>query len=131
MAKQLGEVLSSNRWLSTQTTAWALMAVAQIVEPSEDDSSLDVEYIIANKSDKLISTSPIEKIEVDVKNLEGQTKVHINNNNSHTIYLTMESMGIPARGSESEAMNNLKVQTDYLDGNGKKIDISQLSLLLK
>ncbi|MBQ2394705.1 MAG: hypothetical protein II307_02965, partial [Alistipes sp.] len=103
MAKQLGEVLSSNRRLSTQTTAWALMAVAQIVEPSEDDSSLDVEYIIANKSDKLISTSPIEKIEVDVKNLEGQTKVHINNNNSHTIYLTMESMGIPARGSESEA----------------------------
>ena len=128
MAKQLAEALSSDRWLSTQSAAWALMAVAQIVEPSDDDSSLDVDYVVANRSDKLISTSPIEKVDIDAKALEGDVKVQICNNNSHTIYLTMESVGVPIRGEEQEVMNNLSVRVDYLDENGVKLDVSQLKL---
>ncbi|MBO5873687.1 MAG: hypothetical protein J6Q35_01485, partial [Rikenellaceae bacterium] len=128
MARQLAESLCSDRWLSTQSAAWALMAVAQIVEPSEDDSSLDVDYVVANRANKLISTSPIEKVDIDAKALEGDVKVQICNNNSHTIYLTMESVGVPIRGEEQEVMNNLSVRVDYLDENGVKLDVSQLKL---
>ena len=87
-----------------------------------------MDYVVANRSNKLISTSPIEKVDIDAKALEGDVKVQICNNNSHTIYLTMESVGVPIRGEEQEVMNNLSVRVDYLDENGVKLDVSQLKL---
>jgi uncharacterized protein YfaS (alpha-2-macroglobulin family) len=126
--RKLADVLASDKWMSTQTAAWALMAVADVIERSDDDSSIKLTYNIEKNNGIINSLRQSYSKQIDVTEFENEVAVTIKNLNSHRLYLTMESVGVPSKAMEVESSRNIAVRREFFDDKGAKIDISQIEI---
>ncbi|MCP4520290.1 MAG: hypothetical protein GY827_01110 [Cytophagales bacterium] len=119
VAEQISQKLSeSSRWMSTQTTAYALVAMAKYVGAGKDSKSFSFEYTIDGKTESVTSTSPIAQIEIPNT---GNITVK-KNQGSNVLYTRIIQEGIPLKGDATDASNNLKLDLVYRDVNGNKIN---------
>lgn len=125
--EQLAEQMSSDRWFSTQTTAYTLLAAAKFVGKSS--SSTGVEYDYKLNSGKFVdvkSLLPVSQINMKLKDtLPG--KVVIKNNGDKTLFVKVLLSGIPLDSKIQKANNNLNMTVKYTDMNGNSINPSRLT----
>ena len=124
---KLSESLSSRKWLSTQSTAWALMAVSQYVEQTGENQQMNFQYSAGSNKGSEKSIKAVWETSLDVKDKSGNIAVELTNNGDNTIYLKLSSSGVAAKGAETAASNNLKIGVSYTDLGGKAIDVRKIS----
>jgi uncharacterized protein YfaS (alpha-2-macroglobulin family) len=126
LAKEISEELSEDKWLSTQTTAYALMAMARYtgVAGGAGKMAFSVSW---NHSDPLALTSDAPMLQkpliIDDK---PSGWIEIENKGDMTLYARMILEGIPAIGSEKAAGNGMKIEVDYLTLEGEPIKLDKL-----
>lgn len=115
--------LSSNRWYSTQTTAYSLLAIAKFVGKSGGvGNELKFRYALNDGDPKeRTSDAPISQVELKIRGTEGG-KVLVTNTSNSTLFIKMVLDGIPAVGDQTNGENDLKMTINYTDLNFKKID---------
>jgi len=124
--KQLSQRLSKDEWMSTQTTAFCLLAISKYVG-NQSGSGIDFTYTINNgspvtkKSNKSLAT-----IDMNLKNSTQKGKLKIRNNGSGILYARVILSGVPAAGEEKAGDNNLKIEVLYKSLEGEKINPSKL-----
>ena len=123
LAVSLGKNLSSQRWYSTQETAYALLSLAKMVG-KEGGKSVHLRYTcngkeIEVKTEKAIVQRPLTifaaNSEIEVKNLQ-----------NNTLYVTLTQSGKLAVGQELAEQQNLKLSIAYLDAIGNTLNVSEL-----
>lgn len=124
IATELANELSSNKWMSTQTTSYALQSMAKYAN-YVGGKGVDVSYTLNSKSantktDKTLASSGNINI---LKN----NKLILSNNKDNTIFVQLATSGILPVGEEKVIENKLKAIVDYKNREGKIIDISKLS----
>jgi alpha-2-macroglobulin len=126
LTKKISEVLSSTLWMSTQSTAYCLMAVAKF---SKDITSSEVNFSYHTANGKVInitSQKPLVQISLPAGNAKNGT-VSISNRGKGSLFTRVIMEGIPAAGEENEFNNNLHLEVAYYTPEGEALNISSLS----
>ncbi len=124
VAVEIAKELSSKNWMSTQTTSYALMAMAKYAA-YVGGKGVNVKYTLNGKSnsattDKTLATSG--KISI-LKN----NKLILKNNKDNTIFVQLVTNGILPVGDEKVIQSNFKAIVDYKTRDGKVLNVNQLT----
>jgi len=123
LAISLAKNLSSQRWYSTQETAYALLSMAKMVMKN-GGKSIALNYTqngqkINVKSDRAIAQRNIT-INNDVEHIT------IQNNQDNIIYTTLTQSGKLPVGKELAQQQKLNLKVQYLDPLSKSINVSSI-----
>jgi len=120
--------LSQDNWYSTQTTAYALIAIAKYCGKNPGGAKIMATGTVDGKNIDLNSNSYIKQIPILFT--KGSSNVVISNKGSNMLYVRLIKQGQPLTGDSIKINNNpavLNMQVSYVSQNGTAIDINKLS----
>jgi alpha-2-macroglobulin len=127
LLRDIAENLSEDRWLSTQTTAYALLSVIKFSGVGQTSKGLEANYTLnSGKSEELGTAKPLKLIEIPVEGAKAG-KVKVSNNGEGILFARIIKTGQPLAGEEAAASSGLQVTVSYTDREGGRIDPRNLS----
>jgi uncharacterized protein YfaS (alpha-2-macroglobulin family) len=121
IAKEISETLSSSRWLSTQTTAYALIAMVHYVKMTGDsDQSGDIQCTFSWNHDEVKEHSSASAL-VQETLMAGESAtgvIEMKNTGESVLYARIIMTGTPLPGNEKAAANGMKATVRYLTLDG-------------
>lgn len=126
LVKDLSKVLSSSSWLSTQTTAFSLKAIAEFVGEKPKKGGIKYAYSFNGKSGTPMSNQVIQQTDLKVSNAEGKT-LNFTNKSKAMLFVRVVRTGIPLAGNEESKESNLSMTVIYKDMNGNLISVDELT----
>ncbi|MDR1625633.1 MAG: Ig-like domain-containing protein [Spirochaetia bacterium] len=120
LLEEIAQKLSSENWLSTQETSYALIAVLPFMQSSSDASPITVSYTVDGVSDTLSFTTPLARVPLKVSG--SQAKIALRNNTGIFAYARIGATGLPAEGSEPALAQGLGLEVVYRDAEGYTLD---------
>jgi uncharacterized protein YfaS (alpha-2-macroglobulin family) len=122
LADKISGLLSSDKYLSTQSTSFALMAMAGYTKGSHTSYDLSYTLKIDGKSQKGSSSKALAQKEISDLPMTGIPVEVTNTNKEAKLYLVINSKGSPKPGEEEAEEKNLAVKVRYLDSMENEID---------
>ena len=123
LAISLAKKLSSKSWLSTQETAFALLAMAKMVTKN-GGKALNLTLTHQGKPETIATAKAIAQSELGIR--MGQNTFSLKNNNNNVVFVRLMQEGKLPLGSELAQERNLKVKTIFYDNDGKNIPVANL-----
>ena len=124
LARTISDELSSSQWLSTQETAFALMAMSQLVTTHGSQRSMEFSFkIIDGNSGKANTDANIWQYQWAHREQSPGT-VEIKNSGDQLLFVQLVSRGTPFRDQGSSSSANLLMEVKYLDMQGREINPS-------
>lgn len=123
IVKDLSIQLSSDEWMSTQTTAYALMSLSRYYKSVGTSKDLNFTYKTGPLSGSYNAKTLISQVDMALKGKPLDDVLEVKNNGKGTLFGRIILEGIPAPGEEKASENNL-----YLDINYKQTDGSPASV---
>jgi alpha-2-macroglobulin len=123
MATKLAKNMSSDQWMSTQTTAMGLYAMAKFAK-GNGSKGVAVQYVNGGKTQIINTNKTIAQRSLMVNN--GTNSVTIKNNKNNTVFVRVLNSGILPVGKEQVMQNNLKSTVIFKDRKGKPISITKI-----
>jgi len=120
--------LAQDNWYSTQTTAYALIAIAKYCGKNPSGSKIIATGTVDGKNVDINSASAVRQIPILFAN--GSSNVTIINKGSNTLYVRLIVQGQPLTGDSIKINNNpavLNMTVSYVSQNGSAVDISNLA----
>lgn len=125
LAKEIAESLSSERWMSTQTTAYSLLAMSQYALKNGGSNGISASYIL-NKASGEASTSK-SLLAKDLIAIQKENSLKITNKNNGVLYVRVLNKGILPVGEEKVFQKNLETTITYKTKDGARITPDNLS----
>lgn len=119
---RIAQELKSNRWMSTQTTAYSLMAIANFVQGVGDDKTMRYNLSIHGENQSITTEKYISKSNLIMK--EG--KVEIKNAGDKTLFIQLNLSGVPLVGENVDKSNRLSMNVRYLNMANEPISVDEL-----
>lgn len=123
LAASIAGDLSSDRWLSTQETGFALLAMGKMVKKS-GGKAIGVSYTQNGKQHAVQTASSVAQRDLSFR--MGENSVSITNHRENTVYVTLSQKGKLPLGEELVESSKLRVSTRFTDETGKPLDVSAL-----
>ncbi|PTN10384.1 alpha-2-macroglobulin [Mangrovibacterium marinum] len=127
LLKEISAELSSDAWMSTQTTAYSLLAISEFAGAGKlTDNPLNAKVAFNNAAVQAVSaTTPVWQSNVELK--ENKTaQVMVGNTTSKLMYVRVLSEGIPVTGDSTSSQRNLFLDVHYTNMQGQKVDPKKL-----
>lgn len=122
-AIKLAKEMSSNEWMSTQTSAYSLYAMSKFAK-ANGEKGIDVSYSKEGKAQGIKTTKTFADRVLAVSD---KNSVTIRNNNKSTLYVKVIYSGILSVGQELAEERGLNTSIVFKDRAGKIISPSTLS----
>ena len=113
-----------NHYMSTQSSAWALRAVADYMKNNAVDG-INVSVKAPHSSATLKTAKAIAQGSLDPGN-DTALKLEITNSSKAPVYLVVSSTGIPEKGEELARADGLRLSVTYTLPDGTAIDPSDI-----
>ena len=123
LAEYIAKDLSSNQWMSTQTTAYSLLAMAKMVN-ANGGKALKLSYAINGKNETIETSSAIAQRDLIIK--DGSNSLSFTNQKDNVVCVRVLNSGKLPLGQELIEQRGLSVSVEYKDLKGNKIDVSKL-----
>lgn len=125
---QISAALSNeNRWLSTQTTAYALIAALAFMEDRTQGGDISATYAFNNQTaTRLQSALSVVQREIPLT-ADGRQTIEVANQGEGELYARIVLRGTPDIGQESAKENGLRLQVTYKGTDGEIIDPAALT----
>ncbi|HUH45705.1 MAG TPA: alpha-2-macroglobulin family protein, partial [Arenibacter sp.] len=124
LAKMLAQRLGTDQWMSTQSTAYSLLALAKFAD-MVGGKGIKVAMKVNNTSLQVDTEKTLANENLDV--LKGDNPITINNEGDNTLYVSIVNSGILPVGEEKVMARNLMASVAYKGRDGSKMDPSTLS----
>ena len=124
MATKLAKNLSSDQWMSTQTTAYGLYAMSKFAKYN-GSKGVSVQYSNGGKPIVINTNKTVAQRNLVVKN--GGNAITIKNNKNNTLFVRVLNSGILPVGSEKVMQNNLSASVIFKDRKGKVISVTEIA----
>ncbi|MCL2219034.1 MAG: MG2 domain-containing protein [Chitinispirillia bacterium] len=122
IAGRISDYLNGNNY-STQTTAWALLAMARFADKSgKGNLSFTTTYL--GKTNKVETQSPVHM--EDLTDLKKSGKVRVTNNGGGNVYAGRTMISTPLEDRSPAVRNNLAIQVEFEDLDGRTLNVSKL-----
>lgn len=122
--KKVAASLSKKEWFSTQTTAYALLAIGKFIGTDDVNKKFTFTYNIGGKSANAGSNNPIVQNEF---NPEKANNLSVKNTSSGMLFARVILNGQPATGDQTNSANNLTLTITYKSLDGKAIDVANIT----
>lgn len=124
IAELMAKRLSSKRWMSTQSTAYSLLAMAKMVREN-GGKELQLRFASNDKKAEEINTkNAISNRTLSI--VDGTNKLTVNNLKGNTVYMRILTTGKLPLGEEIAEQRGLDVKVHFKDTQGNTLDIKQL-----
>lgn len=125
LLKEISKELSnSSYWMSTQTVAWCLKAVGAFAG-NEKRGEIRFSYSYNGKDVSANTELPVAQVNLPMSGV-ATGNLKFSNESKGILFVRVITEGVPARGAEENAENNLSLNIDYADTDGNAIDPSKL-----
>ncbi len=124
IAEYIAKRLSSNRWMSTQTTAYSLLAMAKMID-NNGGKSIKLKYAINGELLIINTDKAVAQRSLNIQ--KGQNKFEITNDLTNSVYVNIVNSGKLPLGQEIAEKRNLGIAVIYKDSQGKQLNVSKLS----
>jgi uncharacterized protein YfaS (alpha-2-macroglobulin family) len=114
---ELSRTLSTDNWLSTQETAYALIAITSLFQM--DTTTVTMTYSLGSRSENIIFSAPLARVDMGMSE---NAPFRIMNRSSAPVYARVIAKGIPAEGSEPALAAGLEVNVSYRNSAGVVIN---------
>ncbi|HYW96416.1 MAG TPA: MG2 domain-containing protein [Bacteroidales bacterium] len=127
LIQYISDQLSSGSWYSTQTTAYALMAVSEFL--GKDKMSREVNYDFHFDHEKTQHAAAVNPVSEIHKTFDGTAdeSVQVTNTGKGTLFVRLMLSGTPLAGKEEAKSSNLSLSIDYRSMDGTPLNIDRLS----
>lgn len=126
LAVLISRELASDEWMSTQTTAWCMLAMGEYVARSGKVSALDFDWSASGRRGQVSSDSKRMMWTAEWEN-PASGKLSVTNKTKGTLYIRAVSSGISSGRGVAAASDGISVTVRYLDGNGRPVDAASLA----
>ncbi|MGB2272862.1 MAG: alpha-2-macroglobulin family protein [Flavicella sp.] len=125
VAASIAKKLSSEQWMSTQTTAYCLLSMGKMAQKN-GGKSMDVSYEINGKKQDLKTSKSSVIRNLNIAQYR-ENSFSLENNLDNTLYVRLVHTGLLPVGEELIVQRNLNVFTNYMDSKGETLDVSNLT----
>ena len=125
LVEELSKQLSSDDWLSTQSTAFALVALSDYLAKYRVDGAMDFTYACGGK-DGQVKTDKNIWSETLLDKAGTSASVELKNTGKSTLFARIITEGIPEQGEEKAYANGVSLAVSYVDLNGSPVNVAQL-----
>ncbi len=127
LAKSVAKALSSQTWMSTQETAYSLLAMCEYTGVKENNGEMNFSYALnAGESVSKSSKKSLYQVKYSDKDFAQSAKVAMKNTGKSTLFAKVIVEGVPLVGDKSAAAKDLKMEVHYKDMKGKEIQPDKL-----
>ena len=123
LSETIARDLSSQGWMSTQTAAYSLLAMAKMVN-ANGGKAMKLSYTINGKTETIDTKSAIAQRALIVN--DGSNSVTIKNDRANNVYVRVLNSGKLPLGEELVEQRGFTTNVIYKDLKGNRIDISKL-----
>ena len=125
--EDITKALSEDAWLSTQETAYALIAISPYIQNNATSGNVTLDFSAAGRNSNITFGNPIA--EHSFGSVTGSnTNFTATNRSSMPIYVRYTVRGLSAEGSEPAVSEGLSISVDYRDSNNRNISSENLKL---
>lgn len=124
LVDEISRSLVSQQWHSTQSTAYALLAMAHYVGLGEF-SNYTFEHAINGKASKTTVTAPMYSAQLAGFPDRGAS-VSLSNTSNRRLFASLATRGVPKSGSDVAGASGLSLTVEYRDDAGAALDVSRL-----
>ena len=117
--------LGSEQWLSTQSTAFALMAVSRYTAVNGQSTGLDLTVTIDGTSTAVRSDRSAWRMMIEAP--DRPHRVQVINKGTGMVFTRITRMGTPAQGMEHASSNGLAIRTSFTGSDGRTLDPAMLT----
>ncbi len=121
MAESVAQRLAEKNWMSTQSTAYSLLAMAKFTE-MVGGKGIKGKIEVNGSSIDMNTSKTLAQQELDIE--EGSNTVTIINTEQNILYASIINSGILPVGEEKEIQRNLRASVVYKGRDGSVIDVS-------
>jgi uncharacterized protein YfaS (alpha-2-macroglobulin family) len=125
--EEISNALSKDTWLSTQETAYALIAIAPYMSSNAGSGQLSLDYSAAGKTGNIAFSAPVA--EYSFGDVTGtSSNLSVTNRSSSPVYVKYTAKGLPVEGNEPALSEGLSLAVEYRDANNRIIVPENLKL---
>ena len=126
MLQKMSKALSSQRWMSTQTTAYCLLAVSKFIGESGISKEFKFEWKASSgNGTKVNSQLALYQVPLNTKELQGSINIS-NLSDDGLLYARIIMDGTPSEGDQTVKASNLQLNVEYQTLNGEAVDVARL-----
>ncbi|MDH5179069.1 MAG: MG2 domain-containing protein [Gammaproteobacteria bacterium] len=126
LADPISKALSAEGWHSTQSVAYALLAMSRFSGVGSEKTLPSFEYAFSKRPFvKVKGTTPVHKSTLDNFPEQGDT-VTLKNTGKATMYATLYTTGIAKPEAEESSSHGLEITVDYRDLDNNYLDVERL-----
>jgi hypothetical protein len=126
VARDISAALGDQRWMSTQTTAYALIAMARYASIASQGRETEAYFRWnADPEAHIVSAKPLVQIPLAVSGRRDGT-LSLRNPGEGLLFARVVSQGLPAPGKETAAHNGFALEVDYLTTADEPLDPSKI-----
>jgi len=126
LVQSLSQSLSADRWLSTQETAYALLALARAAGGAGPEAETAFSFSWrGSEAVNVTSPTPLVQRSLDAATGSDATLV-VQNRGTGNLFPRLVLSGVPPLGRETAASNGLTLSVEYRTPNGEPLDPSRL-----
>lgn len=128
IAKEISAELSGDGWMSTQETAYSLLAMCEYAGVKGAGSAIKFSFQVKNGAEiPMSSAKAIQQLKFTDSDFASKAPFKVKNTGKSTLYVKVMIEGIPLVGDQSAAANNLKLTVKYRDMAGRYIKPDKLT----
>jgi alpha-2-macroglobulin len=128
VALKISEKLSTEYWMSTQTTAYCLLSMAKFAGASGTSKNLAYSYRLnESKTLQANTTKPVSKVTLNLPSAATAGKILLENRGQGLLYARVILSGTPASGNEKSSESNMTLKVDYRNIDGSLLDASRIN----
>ncbi|MBV6646263.1 MAG: hypothetical protein KI790_12485 [Cyclobacteriaceae bacterium] len=121
IARKMGD---KDRWMSTQTTAYAFVAIAKYVKGFGLDGETNVKVDVNGESTSISNDDFVHQ--VMLQNADQNGSIQIENNGEAPVFARIIRSGIPMEGAEKPIKRNIQMSVRYMDSDGNNLEVTRL-----
>ena len=124
VAKELAVEMNSNRWMSTQETAYSLLAISKYQSGAKGEKGLKATVTTNGTQNSVESDQSIVEHFLAIKE-GGSNALTVTNRQKGTLFVKLREVGVPLPGNEQATRSNINMSVRFTR-NGSSIDVAKL-----
>ena len=125
MIQKISKVMGdSKKWMSTQTTAYCLIGIAEFARKFPATGDIELSAVVSGSTFRVDGEkylNQITMIEPDKK-----SNIKLDNKGDNPLFIRVVRNGIPLEGGEVASSSNISLKVNYQDMNGQAINESSI-----
>jgi uncharacterized protein YfaS (alpha-2-macroglobulin family) len=125
LIRAISDRMSADTWLSTQETAYALLAMSQLAG-ARSDGNFTFTRTLAGRATNFTSDAALHR-EALAGVPDGGAPLALRNGSDGLLFATLTVRGTPAAGNEDAAASGLAMSVSYSDAAGNAVEVGSLA----